>query len=138
MGGKIMFFLFNEFQDTDSTKFKALQYALFTTSFVEILGGVFFLITAAYILRDKSKVEAAIAGKSNYFQLVDNIENSFLLSLRWRSPLITINFKETPFKTLWKSHFIGIFHCIYYTGYQFELSGNDSSVSEKYSSINVD
>lgn len=45
------------------TKFKALQYALFTTSFVEILGGVFFLITAAYILKDKAKVEEAIAGK---------------------------------------------------------------------------
>lgn len=51
-------------QDTDVTKFKALQYALFTTSFVEILGGVFFLITAAYILKDKAKVEEAIAGKN--------------------------------------------------------------------------
>lgn len=50
-------------QSADEVQFKSLQYALFSTSFVEVLGGVFFLLTSAYILRDKSKVEAAIAGK---------------------------------------------------------------------------
>ncbi|XP_037041288.1 protein spinster isoform X3 [Bradysia coprophila] len=49
------------FVDTNETRFKALQYALFSTCFVEILGGVFFLCTAAYILRDKAKAERAVA-----------------------------------------------------------------------------
>ncbi|KAL3273737.1 hypothetical protein HHI36_015165 [Cryptolaemus montrouzieri] len=40
--------------------FKSLQYALFTTCFVEILGGFFFLVTAFYIVEDKKKVEKAI------------------------------------------------------------------------------
>lgn len=51
------------------TQFKSLQYALFSTSFVELLGGVFFLMTSAYILRDKSKVEAAVAGKNRRFSV---------------------------------------------------------------------
>ncbi|KAL3273736.1 hypothetical protein HHI36_015165 [Cryptolaemus montrouzieri] len=42
--------------------FKSLQYALFTTCFVEILGGFFFLVTAFYIVEDKKKVEKAIHG----------------------------------------------------------------------------
>ncbi|KAK9888332.1 hypothetical protein WA026_000588 [Henosepilachna vigintioctopunctata] len=40
--------------------FKALQYALFSTCFVEILGGFFFLVTAFYVVEDKRKVEKAI------------------------------------------------------------------------------
>ncbi|KAK5640850.1 hypothetical protein RI129_009397 [Pyrocoelia pectoralis] len=40
--------------------FKALQYALFTTCFVEVIGGVFFLITALYIVKDRLKVEHAV------------------------------------------------------------------------------
>lgn len=51
-----------DFTDSNETKFKALQYSLFTTSFVEVLGGLFFLITAAYILRDKARAEKAVAG----------------------------------------------------------------------------
>lgn len=51
------------FDDTNETKFKALQYSLFTTSFVEVIGGLFFLITAAYILRDKARAEKAVSGK---------------------------------------------------------------------------
>lgn len=64
------------FDDTNETKFKALQYSLFTTSFVEVIGGLFFLITAAYILRDKAKAEKAVSGKffsrklTNYVILV--------------------------------------------------------------------
>ncbi|XP_049850079.1 protein spinster [Schistocerca gregaria] len=38
-------------------RFKSLQYALFTTSFVEVVGGLFFLITALYIIRDRKKAE---------------------------------------------------------------------------------
>ncbi|XP_061397205.1 protein spinster [Musca vetustissima] len=46
--------------DTDLTKFEALQYALFSTCFVEVLGGIFFLITAAFIISDKRKASQAI------------------------------------------------------------------------------
>ncbi|KAJ8722043.1 hypothetical protein PYW08_004445 [Mythimna loreyi] len=46
---------------TPLIKFKSLQYALFLTCFVEVLGGIFFLLTAIYIVRDKLKVERAIA-----------------------------------------------------------------------------
>lgn len=50
--------------DSINTQFKALQYSLFSTSFVEVLGGVFFFICAAYILKDKKTVEQAVAGKN--------------------------------------------------------------------------
>lgn len=48
---------------SDEDDFKSLQYALFTTSFVEVLGGFFFLCTALYVLRDKMLVDQAISGK---------------------------------------------------------------------------
>ncbi|CAG4956051.1 unnamed protein product [Colias eurytheme] len=44
-----------------SVQFRSLQYALFVTCFVEVIGGVFFLFTAMYIVRDKLKVDRAIA-----------------------------------------------------------------------------
>lgn len=50
-------------QDSTRTQFKALQYSLFSTSFVEVLGGVFFLATAAYILKDRANVDRAVAGE---------------------------------------------------------------------------
>lgn len=49
--------------DSTVVQFKALQYSLFSTSFVEVLGGVFFLVTAVYILRDRSNVDRAVAGE---------------------------------------------------------------------------
>lgn len=54
----------NFIQENVEIKFKGLQYALFTTCFVEILGGIFFLCTAIYILRDKQKAEKAVKGKN--------------------------------------------------------------------------
>ncbi|XP_045477662.1 protein spinster isoform X3 [Harmonia axyridis] len=48
--------------NNSTNEFKSLQYALFTTCFVEILGGFFFLLTAFYIVEDKRKVEKAING----------------------------------------------------------------------------
>uniref|UniRef100_A0A1Q3FWR3 Putative sugar transporter/spinster transmembrane protein n=2 Tax=Culex tarsalis TaxID=7177 RepID=A0A1Q3FWR3_CULTA len=48
--------------DSHAVQFRALQYALFSTSFVEIIGGVFFLLTAMYILRDRRNVERVVAG----------------------------------------------------------------------------
>lgn len=53
--------------ESDIQQFKSLQYALFVTCFVEIIGGVFFLITSIYILDDKRKVEEAISCKFNCF-----------------------------------------------------------------------
>lgn len=50
-------------QDSTSVQFKALQYSLFSTSFVEVLGGIFFLATAAYILKDRANVDRAVAGE---------------------------------------------------------------------------
>ncbi|XP_045772889.1 protein spinster isoform X6 [Maniola jurtina] len=44
-----------------SVQFRSLQRALFVTCFVEVLGGIFFLLTAIYIVRDKQKVDRAIA-----------------------------------------------------------------------------
>ncbi|XP_052895832.1 uncharacterized protein LOC128303019 [Anopheles moucheti] len=46
--------------DPPQIKFRALQYALFSSCFVEIFGGVFFLITAIYIDRDRARVEAVV------------------------------------------------------------------------------
>ncbi|XP_038210127.1 protein spinster isoform X3 [Zerene cesonia] len=46
---------------SSGAQFRALQYALFVTCFVEVIGGVFFLLTALYIVRDKLKVDRAIA-----------------------------------------------------------------------------
>lgn len=57
----------NLFQENAEIKFKGLQYALFTTCFVEILGGIFFLCTAIYILRDKQKAEKAVKGNNQNF-----------------------------------------------------------------------
>lgn len=44
-------------------EFRSLQYALFLTIFIEILGSVFFFLTAIYIERDKARVDLTITGK---------------------------------------------------------------------------
>lgn len=49
-------------EPTPLVHFQSLQYALFVTCFVEVIGGIFFLATAIYIVRDKMKVDRAIAG----------------------------------------------------------------------------
>ncbi|KAM3965083.1 lysolipid transporter protein spinster isoform 2-T2 [Aphomia sociella] len=46
---------------SQSVQFRSLQYALFVTCFVEVLGGIFFLLTAIYIVKDKQTVDRAIA-----------------------------------------------------------------------------
>lgn len=45
------------------TEFLSLQYALFLTTFVEVIGGLFFFLTALYIQRDKAIVDLSIAGE---------------------------------------------------------------------------
>lgn len=47
----------------DTIAFESLQYSLFSTTFVEVLGGVFFLLTAIFIIGDRRKAERASQGK---------------------------------------------------------------------------
>lgn len=49
--------------DLPEVKFRCLQYSLFVTIFIEVLGGLFFFLTALYIEKDKAMVELTIAGK---------------------------------------------------------------------------
>ncbi|RZF42670.1 hypothetical protein LSTR_LSTR001465 [Laodelphax striatellus] len=46
-------------------EFHSLQYALFTTSFVEVLGGGFFLLTSLYVVHDRSTAERDLSGQDN-------------------------------------------------------------------------
>ncbi|KAH8252731.1 hypothetical protein KR032_001498 [Drosophila birchii] len=50
------------FQYSDAEKFEGLQYALFSTSFVEVLGGIFFMITACFIIKDKFEASRGSQG----------------------------------------------------------------------------
>ncbi|EDW74346.2 uncharacterized protein Dwil_GK21866, isoform B [Drosophila willistoni] len=49
-------------QESDLIEFQGLQYALFSTSFVEVLGGIFFLFTACFVLKDKYNAARATLG----------------------------------------------------------------------------
>lgn len=49
--------------ENDRLQFRSLQYGLFLTTIVEVIGGVFFLLTSIYIVRDKDKVEKFVSGK---------------------------------------------------------------------------
>lgn len=62
--------------DSASVQFRALQYALFSTSFVEIIGGIFFLLTAIYILRDRRNVERAVAESQTASSSAQRLDNS--------------------------------------------------------------
>ncbi|KAL7735946.1 hypothetical protein ACLKA6_002383 [Drosophila palustris] len=46
----------------DVISFEALQYSLFSTTFVEVLGGIFFLCTACYVISDRRKATQASMG----------------------------------------------------------------------------
>ena len=45
-------------------EFKSLQYSLYSTVVIQILGGIFFLITALYIINDKRNCDGIIAQSS--------------------------------------------------------------------------
>ncbi|XP_008209871.1 protein spinster isoform X1 [Nasonia vitripennis] len=47
--------------DKDIVNFRSLQYALFLTIFIEILGSAFFFLTAMYIEKDKALADNTIA-----------------------------------------------------------------------------
>lgn len=49
--------------DDPVADFRSLQYALFLTIFVEIIGSAFFFITAMYIEKDKELADLTIAGR---------------------------------------------------------------------------
>jgi len=44
--------------------YTSLQYAFFTNCGVEVVGGILFLITAIFIVRDKLACEAAVSGSA--------------------------------------------------------------------------
>lgn len=54
-----------EASSTAEDEFLSLQYALFITSFVEVLGGVFFLLTSLYIVDDRARTDRHIQGEDN-------------------------------------------------------------------------
>ncbi|KQS62472.1 uncharacterized protein Dere_GG20571, isoform D [Drosophila erecta] len=47
---------------SDVEQFEGLQYALFSTSFVEVLGGIFFIFTACFIIKDKYNATRGLQG----------------------------------------------------------------------------
>uniref|UniRef100_A0A2M4A6V2 Putative sugar transporter/spinster transmembrane protein n=1 Tax=Anopheles triannulatus TaxID=58253 RepID=A0A2M4A6V2_9DIPT len=63
-------------EDSPLIKFRALQYALFTTCFIEVLGSAFFMLTAIYIVRDKQRVERAIVGNQSNSASAHRLESS--------------------------------------------------------------
>ncbi len=52
--------------DSPAVKFATLQYALYITSFVCVLGGGFFLTTAMFVEKDKNKADRQIRGKTQF------------------------------------------------------------------------
>ncbi|XP_064213413.1 protein spinster isoform X2 [Tribolium castaneum] len=68
--------MLNNSSKSKGNDFKALQYALFTTCFVEILGAFFFLVNALYILQDKHKVDKAIQATSQKSSVLYDVATS--------------------------------------------------------------
>lgn len=50
--------------NSDLIEYRSLQYSLFLTIFVEVIGSLFFFLTALYIQKDKAVVDLTIAGES--------------------------------------------------------------------------
>lgn len=57
--------------DSDIINFHSLQYALFVTSFVEVLGALFFFFAASHIIKDKELAETETPGWPNYTPIVN-------------------------------------------------------------------
>jgi len=62
--------------DNAALEFRSLQYSLFITCFVEVLGGLFFLMTAWYIISDKNKCDRAIANSAGGQLMPDDPSSS--------------------------------------------------------------
>lgn len=57
-------------------KFQSLQYALFITVFVEVLGGLFFLLNALYIVRDRDRAQRLATGCSGDVSAIAEVPTS--------------------------------------------------------------
>lgn len=57
-------------KNKDIINFHSLQYALFITSFVEVLGAIFFFFAANHIVKDKELAETETPGWPNYTPIV--------------------------------------------------------------------
>ncbi|XP_021952664.1 protein spinster isoform X2 [Folsomia candida] len=62
--------------ESAALEFQSLQYSLFITCFVEVLGGLFFLMTAWYIISDKNKCDRIIATSSGGQLMPDEASSS--------------------------------------------------------------
>jgi len=62
--------------DNAALEFRSLQYSLFITCFVEVLGGLFFLMTAWYIISDKNKCDRTIANSAGGQLMPDDPSSS--------------------------------------------------------------
>ena len=47
-------------------RFLSLQYALFITSFIAVLGGAFFLASAVFIVQDKKNTDLVVKGAGGF------------------------------------------------------------------------
>ncbi|XP_048270706.1 protein spinster isoform X2 [Bombus affinis] len=64
--------------DNALLEFRSLQYALFLTMFVAVIGSLFFFLTALYIQKDKALVDLMIAGANTSDSMYicnDEVEN---------------------------------------------------------------
>lgn len=55
----------------DINKFYSLQYALFITIFVEVLGAIFFFFAAYHVVKDKELAETETPGWPSYTPIVN-------------------------------------------------------------------
>ncbi|XP_026669694.1 protein spinster isoform X2 [Ceratina calcarata] len=55
--------VYNSEADDTLIEFRSLQYAMFLTMFVEVIGSLFFFLTALHIQKDKAMVDLVIADK---------------------------------------------------------------------------
>lgn len=53
--------------------FYSMQYSLFINNVVEVIGGLFFLLTAIYIVRDKMRCDKFTAGKDVRIPAICNV-----------------------------------------------------------------
>ncbi|PBC33212.1 Protein spinster [Apis cerana cerana] len=70
--------MMNRNQNDIFLEFRSLQYALFLTMFVAVLGSLFFFIPALYIQKDKALVDLVIAGTNTSDSMYicnDEVEN---------------------------------------------------------------
>lgn len=55
----------------DKISFQSLQYALFISSIVEVLGAIFFFFAAYHIVKDKELAETETSGWPSYTPIVN-------------------------------------------------------------------